>query len=383
MDAKPDAHDATFTPGESLGASSRQPAGKPTEERGQKLTIGIAWTGLPTYGLNNIRALRAYFDVVPIVAATRPDVPYDLSQQAAGVSIYWVDPTDTTTAWSRFPSAVPDVLIVSGWATPAFNELGRQVRHNGGAVIAMIDNRWRGDLRQWLAPIVFRTKYRNWFQAAIVPGKAARHFVRYLGIPDNAIYEGLYSGNPLLLKPGPPLHERPKRFLFVGQFNDRKGVRELVAAWNAVRPRLPDWELHAVGEGPLHTVLENAPGIVVHPFQRLRELVDFYQASRFLVLPSHEDHWGVVVHEAACSGCGLLLSENVGARADLANAVNSFSFPVRNPTALAAAITHAADLDESRLRGVYHESLALSYQFGPRVFADAVMRVIAGLKIRA
>jgi hypothetical protein len=70
------------------------------------------------------------------------------------------------------------VLIVSGWATPAFNELGRQVRAQGGAVILMIDNRWRGDLRQRLAPIVFNTKYRNWFQAAIVPGKSARRFVR-------------------------------------------------------------------------------------------------------------------------------------------------------------------------------------------------------------
>ena len=338
---------------------------------------------MPTYGLNNIRALRAYFDIVPVVVGTRPDVSYDVIQRVSGLPIHWVDPTDATVAWTRLPTAVPDVLIVSGWATPAFNALGKQVRRNGGAVIAMVDNRWRGDLRQWISPIVFRTKYRNWFQAAIVPGKSSRQFVRYLGIPDKAIYEGLYSGNPLVLEPGPPLHERPKRFLFVGRFDDRKGVRELVTAWAAVRPRLPDWELHAVGEGPLQTVFEGTPGIVVHPFQQLRELVDLYQGSRFLVLPSHEDHWGVVVHEAARSGCGLLLSENVGARADLANAVNSFSFPAHNAAALADAITQAAVLDESRLRGVYHESLALSFRFGPQVFAEAVMRALAGLRIRA
>jgi glycosyltransferase involved in cell wall biosynthesis len=129
--------------------------------------------------------------------------------------------------------------------------------------------------------------------------------------------------------------------------------------------------------------LARLPAVSIHPFQQLHELSEIYRASRFLVLPSHEDHWGVVVHEAARSGCGLLLSNNVGARDDLANEVNSFCFPPRQPEALAAAILRAASLDDGRLRGVYHESLALAYRFGPGLFADAVVRAIRGLQTRA
>jgi glycosyltransferase involved in cell wall biosynthesis len=347
------------------------------------LTVAVAWAGLPPYGLNNIRSLVARFDVLPTVIGTRPDTSYDAIGKVAGLPIHWVEPADRSLRWDRFASAAPAVLIVSGWATPAFNELGRQVRAQGGAVILMIDNRWRGDLRQRLAPIVFNTKYRNWFQAAIVPGKSARRFVRSLGMPETAIHDGLYGGNPNVFVPGPPLEDRPKRFTFVGRFHHRKGVRELAEAWKLVQPRLPGWELHAVEEGSLRAVLARLPAVSIHPFQQLHELSDTYRASRFLVLPSHEDHWGVVVHEAARSGCGLLLSNNVGARDDLANEVNSFCFPPRQPEALAAAILRAASLDDGRLRGVYHESLALAYRFGPGLFADAVVRAIRGLQTRA
>jgi hypothetical protein len=134
------------------------------------LTIAVAWAGLPPYGLNNIRSLVARFDNLPLVRGNRPGTSYDEIGKVAGLPIHWVESADRSVRWDRCSAAVTRVLIVSGWATPAFNELGRQVRAQGGAVILMIDNRWRGDWRQRLTPIVFNTKYHNWFQATIVPG---------------------------------------------------------------------------------------------------------------------------------------------------------------------------------------------------------------------
>ena len=37
-------------------------------------------------------------------------------------------------------------------------------------------------------------------------------------------------------------------------------------------------------------------------------------SSKCLILPSFEEHWGVVVHEATSCGCLLILSDKVGCK---------------------------------------------------------------------
>ena len=51
-----------------------------------------------------------------------------------------------------------------------------------------------------------------------------------------------------------------------------------------------------------------------------------YRDARCFVLGSFSDKWGVVVHEAAASGCLLLLSTAVGAHYDFARPENSALF---------------------------------------------------------
>jgi hypothetical protein len=101
------------------------------------LTVAIAWAGLPPYGLNAIRALVVRLAVRPIVLGTLPDMSYDAIESLATLPIYWIDERDDSVNWSQFAEKVPEIFIVSGWGTPSFNTLGRQVRENGGSVIAM------------------------------------------------------------------------------------------------------------------------------------------------------------------------------------------------------------------------------------------------------
>ena len=338
--------------------------------------IAIAWSGLPPYAIACVGAFARQTGRRVHLIGTAPDTPYEAIEPPPGVTISWIDPHDDALRWGRFGSAAPACFVASGWATPAFNALSRDTQKCGGSVVLMMDNRWRGDLRQRLAPLVFRTKYRGLFHAALVPGRSAREYAIRLGFHPDSIFTGLYGADPDVFTPGPPLAERPKRFLYVGRLDRRKGIPELMQAWKAVCSQLPEWELHLVGCGPLRESLPALPRLTVCEFLQPGELAPAYRQSRFLVLPSHEDHWGLVVHEAALSGCGLVLSENVGARFDLATDRNARLCRPGSVAGLSRALVHAAAIEPPLLVAAQEESLALASHFGPCRFAEALEAIV-------
>jgi glycosyltransferase involved in cell wall biosynthesis len=344
-------------------------------------TLAIAWAGLPPYAVACIEAFARQTGRHLLLLGTSPDTPYDAVAAASGVTMSWVEPDDATVAWNRYLNHPPTCFIVGGWHIPAFNRLARQVRHAGGKVSLMMDNRWRGDLRQWLAPLAFRTKYRGHFSAALVPGKAAREYAIRLGMPADRVFTGMYGADPAVFRPGPPLLERPKRFLFVGRLEERKGVRELYDAWKQVHSQLPEWELRLIGCGPLRDEAPNLPRMTISDFLQPADLAPEYRDARFLVLPSHEDHWGLVVHEAALSGCGLVLSRNVGARLDLASDRNAIIVEPRRADQLAAGLLAAAAMDEPALRFAEAESVLLASGFGPAAFTASLEKLLNWLDI--
>ena len=85
------------------------------------------------------------------------------------------------------------------------------------------------------------------------------------------------------------------------------------------------WILEMCGCGPQKDLIPKDPNVEVHDFVQPEELSQIYRRARGFVLASKEEHWGLVVHEAALSGCVLLLSNRVGAKLDLL-AGNGFDF---------------------------------------------------------
>jgi glycosyltransferase involved in cell wall biosynthesis len=341
--------------------------------------LAIAWQGLPPYAVACVREYARRAGRRVLLIGTAADVPFETLPAGPGVETAWVDPADGAAHWSRLTSRIPARMCVAGWAVPAFNALARQVREAGGKVALLMDNRWRGDLRQWIAPLAFRIRHRRHFAAAFVPGASARRYATWLGLPSERVFTGLYGADPEIFRPGAALSTRPRRFLFVGRLEERKGVRELFEAWRLVHTRLPDWELALIGAGPLRQAAPALPRLTIADFLQPAQLAPEYREARFLVLPSHEDHWGLVVHEAALAGCGLVLSRNVGARHDLATARNAIVVPPRDAAGLAAGLEAAAVLTAAQLDVAGAESRDLAARFGPPTFAAGLGRVVDAL----
>ena len=98
---------------------------------------------------------------------------------------------------------------------------------------------------------------------------------------------------------------------------------------------------------------------------------------RIFTLPSKAEHWGLVVHEAALSGCALALSDRVGAAADLlTEGVNGCAFDPENTAAFAAALRRLMTMDDGSLAAAHDESLRRAAAFGPDRFAEGFLQLL-------
>lgn len=342
------------------------------------MTIAFSWQGLPQYAA---RQLRAALDRLPsgaVVVGTKPSVPIQGMEAALGQPIHWVEPTAAIT-WAGLGQPVPRVFFQAGWSCPAFNALGDEVRAAGGKVCLLMDNDWRGDLRQRLGGPWFRLTMKRKFAAVFVPGVSGRRLARWYGFAEDEIFEGLYGADPKVFFDGPPLAARPKRILFVGQYIERKDCVGLATAFASVAESLPEWELHLYGSGPLKDRLPAHARIRVHGFVQPEELGALYRSARIFALPSLSEAWGLVVHEAALSGCQLLLSGAIGARWDFAGRKNAEEFPAGDHVAMGRALLRLAAQADQALGHAQQESLGFAASHGPAVFADRVSAIVRQL----
>jgi glycosyltransferase involved in cell wall biosynthesis len=339
-------------------------------------SIAFSWNGLPQYAARLIAAAVREQGQPCLVVGSRPTVPVRGVEEALGQPVHWVD-ADKPVSWASLGQPVPKVYFQSGWAYPAFNSLGDEVRAKGGKVCLLMDNNWRGDLRQIIGAPWFRLFQRHKFDAVLVPGKSGRRLARWYGTSDHAIFEGMYGADPGIFFDGPPLAERPKRIIFVGQYIERKGCVPLARAFAAVAHRLPGWELCMYGNGPLRSAIPPHPQIKVHGFVQPEQLGALYRDARIFALPSRSEAWGLVVHEAALSGCQLLLSDAIGAAPDFATADNSGTFRPGDEEAMASAMVRLAQ--SADLGAAQATSVSAATSHGPSVFAARTRDIIRQL----
>lgn len=336
------------------------------------MRVSIAWHGLPYYGARLLRPVVCELaDRIAVIATPGPQPPEEI-EAALGAPVH-IAPEDSNLSWAHLDMRAPDLFFHTGWAYANFRSLAREVKRSGGIVVSMVDNTCRRDLRQIIGKHIFRWRYRSQIDFAMVPGASGLELMKYFGMPDRSVYTGLYGADPETFQPGPPLSERTNHFLFVGQFIPRKGLPGLVDAVRSLRSEGAVFRIAAVGAGAMRADLESA-GIEVHPFAEAAEVAQMMRNARFLVLPSIEDHWGMVAHEAALSGCGLLLSTEVGAHRDLLNARNGF---ICEPGRPAPAMRQALLADTSWLATCQAESLRLASRFGPQRWRQGFEQIYA------
>jgi glycosyltransferase involved in cell wall biosynthesis len=301
-------------------------------------------------------------------------------EKSLGRNVHWVDGEDTCVTWESLGLTSPAVFIQCGYSLEAFNALGRQCRAAGGKVVLASDQNWTGTLRQrFVDPVMVRLRTQSRFDALWVCGRSGDRYYRQVLKADPCVVTGLYGADPALFYGGAPLHERPKTFLFVGQFIPRKNVVGLAKAFIRFAADHPEWNLRLCGSGRQRDEIPKHPQIRIEDFLQPPRLAEILREARCLVLPSIEEHWGLVVHEATLTGCALALTDVVGACEDLARVENAVLFPRGKEAAIERALRDVAAWDTARWDSAECASRDLARGFGPEPFTDSVDALVRGL----
>lgn len=338
--------------------------------------IVIAWEQFPQYAARCVAALVAALKEPVVVVATKPNAPVEGMERIAGCSVHWVT-RDDKRSLQEIIGEMPRAIFTTGWTIRIFTRFSSEVRAAGGQAFAMVDNNYWPNFKELLKLVRFRLLYRHRYDGYLVPGESGLKLMRWYGVHPSMVAKGFYSADETLFTNGRALTERPKNIVFMGQFIPRKNVLRLCEAFLSVsQTTRAGWTLSLYGYGVLKDRLPKADGISVNGFVQPEKLADLYRSARVFVLPSLEEHWGLVVHEAALSGCVLLLSDCIGAAADFVSDKNGVLFDPLVTPSITHALEHSMQMTDAELLAAQEESLKLGAGISRATFVSGVRKLL-------
>ncbi|MBK9206863.1 MAG: glycosyltransferase family 4 protein [Anaerolineales bacterium] len=157
----------------------------------------------------------------------------------------------------------------------------------------------------------------------------------------------------------------PRRLLFVGRLEWRKGIHTLLEALPDLMQRFPDWECHIVGNDQIPAInnetfkqgfqkrYNNAlwlNRVIFHGMVPQDELLAHYQSCDLFVAPSLFESFGLIFQEAMQYGKPVVGCLTGGIPEVVEHGVEGLLVPPDQPEALGAALARLMQDDELRLR---------------------------------
>jgi glycosyltransferase involved in cell wall biosynthesis len=173
-----------------------------------------------------------------------------------------------------------------------------------------------------------------------------------------------------------PAFARPA-ILFVAGLHPRKGLPDLLEAFDAVHARFPEARLYVVGGGPFRERYEELArarrsAAAISFLGPQPNPIPFMRNADIFVLPSHAEPAGLVLSEAREAGCAVIASNVGGIPEMLERGEAGLLVPPRDPAALAQALS-ALLSDPAELRKWRERSqINLAHMHVERVAAETL-----------
>lgn len=148
----------------------------------------------------------------------------------------------------------------------------------------------------------------------------------------------------------------PKKFLFIGRYERRKGIEELHKAIASIP--VNNAEFHFIGPIPPDKQLKRSDVVYYGSMNQVSEIKKIVRNCDVLLCPSYSEGMPNVIMEAMASGLAVIAT-NVGAVNLLVNEKNGILISTNDLIELNKYIKQMIDLDASKLRQMKLESVKL------------------------
>ncbi len=196
----------------------------------------------------------------------------------------------------------------------------------------------------------FAGRLANKLDGRIAVSTAARHFINryfpgdYRIIPNGVDLERFQNAEPF-----EELRDGTLNILFVGRFEDRKGLIHLLKAYHRLRKRHVDARLLVIGDGPKRREYRRFVGLrSIRDVEWLGRVSDddkvryFASADIFCAPNTGQESFGIVLLEAMAAGVPIIASDIHGFKRVVERNVQGLLVEPKNPRALAAALYRLA-----------------------------------------
>ena len=165
-------------------------------------------------------------------------------------------------------------------------------------------------------------------------------------------------------------------FLFVGSFIERKGVDLFL---NAIET-LNDLKLKFcfVGSGPLKKDIENLSkkfNITIYENQSQHALRTLYNQSKFFVLPSRDEPFGLVATESLFCGTPAIVTNVGGLKLQINDGVNGFICLTNNTKSLVEILQKSDNLIENEYNAMVKNASSSNKEFSLSNITEQLIKI--------
>lgn len=278
-----------------------------------------------------------------------------------------------------FSAKKPKLVFLSGWMDRLYLACAICARLSGAKVVLGFDTHWKGTTKQALFSGLFRLIGRLFFSHAFVPGQNQKLYALKLGIPPTKVATGAYTCDTRMFRPKND-YKKNKAILFIGRLEHVKGVDLLIDSLQKIVAEcldLADWKLLLAGSGTLTGTFGRYSNVIEMGFLSPTDLNALAEKVDFFCLPSRDEPWGLVVHEAAACGLPMLLSDKCGAKEDfLLNGANGFTFNSEDTYSLIENLKKMMRMSEDDLKRMGRVSAQLSIKNSPLKWSDKMLKIM-------